>query len=255
MLGPIARVEEAAAYRDKGVVVLALQETIAVSVDLGDSIGVGNTDVVWLDANEHAVLLVRLVDGQIALPLAGLPEQPEVGPRGREGGRDVADAPIAEVRQQVVEHGEQEHRVGRDHDGQEHGEWNWRRAVDVRREPAEAMSIYLFSNITSRSPSDVHTSSAFRRRKQPSTTRGAMGQSQQRHRSRVENPDRALVPRTPSFPRCRRGRVGSLALAWPADGPGGSSETVAKQRVACWGGRGVASPDSESRCPCRVAKW
>jgi hypothetical protein len=121
VLGAIARVEEAAADRDKGVVVLALEEAIAVAVDLRNGICVGNTDVVWLDANQDAVLLVRLVDGQVALPLARLPEQPEVRPRSREGCGDVADAPIAEVWQQVIEDRKQEHRVRCEQHGQEHG--------------------------------------------------------------------------------------------------------------------------------------
>jgi hypothetical protein len=119
MLGAVAGVEETAADGDEGVVVLAvagqllrmlskrvvlpLQHTIAVAVDYGYRFCVCDTDMVWLDPNHLAILLVRIVYGKIAVSFAGLEEQPEICKGCREWSRDVLDLPIANVWQDVVE--------------------------------------------------------------------------------------------------------------------------------------------------------
>src|SRR5690242_9048874 len=104
MLGAVAGVEETAADRDKSVVVLAvvcqllrklqqdvflpLQHSIAVTVDHWNRFGVCYTDVVWLDPDHLAILLVRIVYGKIAVSLASLEEEPEVRKGCREWSRD-----------------------------------------------------------------------------------------------------------------------------------------------------------------------
>ena len=119
MLGAVAGVEETAADGDKCVIVLAvtgqllrmlservvlpLQHAITVAVDYGDRFCVCDTDMVWLDPDHLAILLVRIVDGKIAVSFAGLEEKPEICEGCRERSRYVFDLPIANVWQDIVE--------------------------------------------------------------------------------------------------------------------------------------------------------
>lgn len=94
VLSAVAGVEQTAADRDKGVVVFAvgcqscayismelfasspLQHAIAVAVDDRNRICIRDTNVVWLNPDHLPKFLVRIVDGQVALSLTGLGEQP-----------------------------------------------------------------------------------------------------------------------------------------------------------------------------------
>ena len=66
-------------------------------VDDGDRIGVCNAHVVRLDPDHRPVLLVRIIDGQVAGSLAALEEKPEIGECRWKGRGDVLDLPIAYV--------------------------------------------------------------------------------------------------------------------------------------------------------------
>jgi hypothetical protein len=114
MFRAVPRVEQPAPDAHKRVVVLALEEPVAVPVDMRDRICVRNANVVRLDAHQLAVLRVCGVHCEVPLALPALREQPEVGPRGGEGRGDVADLPVSDVWEEVVEDGEEEERVRRE---------------------------------------------------------------------------------------------------------------------------------------------
>jgi hypothetical protein len=67
------------------------QEAIAVSVYDRDCGGIGDADVVWLDTDQLAILLVGVVNALISLSPPGLQKQPEVGKLGSEWTWDVSD--------------------------------------------------------------------------------------------------------------------------------------------------------------------
>lgn len=102
MLRTISCIEQSPFNAHKRVVVFALQETVAVAVDLRDRICVGNANMVWLDSHKLAILCVRVMDCKVTLALTTLCEKPEVRPCGGEGCGDVANLPIADVGQKVV---------------------------------------------------------------------------------------------------------------------------------------------------------
>jgi hypothetical protein len=83
VLGTIAGIEESSLDGHKDVVVLGLQEAIAVAVDGLDGLVISHGYVIWLYAHELAVLGMRLVDRKISLSLTGLLEQPEIAEGGR----------------------------------------------------------------------------------------------------------------------------------------------------------------------------
>lgn len=74
-----------------------------MAVDLGDGIGIRDTDVVGLNTDELSKLLMRFVDSEEAFPTATLVKKPEVGPSGGKGCRDVANSPVTKVGKQVEE--------------------------------------------------------------------------------------------------------------------------------------------------------
>lgn len=114
----VAGVEEAAADGDEGVVVfterkccqyktsvlvldcliLPLQHPIAMAVDDGNRIRVCDAHVVRLDPDHRPVLLVRIVDGQVAVALTALEEKPEIGECCWKWRGDVFYLPVADVR-------------------------------------------------------------------------------------------------------------------------------------------------------------
>lgn len=110
----VTRVEQPAANRDKRVVVLALEEAIAVAIDVRDSVCVCDADMVRLDAHQGAVFLVCFVHSEITLSASYLEKEPEVCPGGGKGRGDGPDLPAAEVGQEVEEDGDEEDGVGRE---------------------------------------------------------------------------------------------------------------------------------------------
>jgi len=72
----VSRIEQPSTNAHESIVVLALEESIAMPVDLWYRIGVGNTNMVWLNAHQLSVLGVRSVDCEEALPLTALSDQP-----------------------------------------------------------------------------------------------------------------------------------------------------------------------------------
>lgn len=84
-------------------VLLPLQHTVAVTVDHRDCFCVCDADMVWLDPDHLAILLMRIVYRKISVSLARLEEKPEVCESCRERSRNVLDLPIADVRQDIVE--------------------------------------------------------------------------------------------------------------------------------------------------------
>lgn len=97
MLRTIPCVEQPPSDAHKRIVVLALQEAIAVAVDLRYGVCVRNANVMWLYAHELAVLCVRFVDCEVTFALATLYQEPEIRPCGRKGSRDIADLLVPDV--------------------------------------------------------------------------------------------------------------------------------------------------------------
>lgn len=58
------------------------------------------------------MLFVSLIDGDEALALAGLEEQPKIGESSQTGTRNVMQTPALEVRQQVVDSCQTQQNVG-----------------------------------------------------------------------------------------------------------------------------------------------
>lgn len=83
-----------------------------MSVDLRNCIRVRNAHMIWLDSDKGAVFLMCCVHSQVALTLPALPKEPEVREGRREGSRDAAYGPVAQVREQVVEDWNKEDSVG-----------------------------------------------------------------------------------------------------------------------------------------------
>lgn len=103
-----------------------------MAVDQRDCARVGDGDVVRLDADQLAHLLVDVMHGKVAASLAALPQQPEVGKLGGEGCGDVADGLVAQVGQEVVQDGQGQQHPRREEDVENHGGGGdgggWRRA-------------------------------------------------------------------------------------------------------------------------------
>lgn len=93
-----------------------------MTVDDGDRIRVRNAHMVRLDPDHLSILLVCIVDRQVALSTTGLEEKPEIGEGSREWCGDVLDLPVADVWQDIVEHREEEDGVRRKQNRQEHRE-------------------------------------------------------------------------------------------------------------------------------------
>lgn len=70
--------------------------------------------MIWLDANDLAILFMSGIDSEIATPTTGLVHQPEVRERGREGRGHPANCICAEVWQEVVEDWKEENGPGRE---------------------------------------------------------------------------------------------------------------------------------------------
>jgi len=125
VFGTVPSVEQATPDRNEGIIVLALQESVTVAINQWDSVRICDTDVVWLKTNKLAILLVCFVDSEEAFALTALPQEPEVRPRGGEGCRDVANLPVAEVREQVVEDRKEEDRVRRQEECHDRHDGRW----------------------------------------------------------------------------------------------------------------------------------
>jgi hypothetical protein len=102
MFGPIPCVEQATSDTHKRIIVLALEEAVAMPIDLRDGIGVGNANMVGLNAHELPVFGVRVMNSEVALAATTLSEKPEVCKGSGEGRGDGADLPVADIRKQVV---------------------------------------------------------------------------------------------------------------------------------------------------------
>lgn len=76
VFSPVARVEQAAADGHEGVVVVALQEAVAVPVHHRDGARIRDADMVRRDAHQLPVLLVRRVHGEVSSTAPRLVEQP-----------------------------------------------------------------------------------------------------------------------------------------------------------------------------------
>ena len=103
-----------------------------MTVDDGDGIGVSDTDMVGLYPDHLSILLVRIVDGQIALSLTSLEEQPQVRERSGERRGNVLDLPIAEVWQDVVQNWEEDESIWRKEDSEKHRESREQETMKVR---------------------------------------------------------------------------------------------------------------------------
>jgi len=68
-----------------------------MTIDDGNRIRICNAHVVRLDPDHRPVLLVRIVDGQVAVSLTAFEEKPEVGECCWEGRGNVFDLPVADV--------------------------------------------------------------------------------------------------------------------------------------------------------------
>lgn len=95
MFCSVSGIEETSLNADKGIVVLALEETSTVAIDDGDGSWVCDGDVVGLDADDLAVGLVCLVYGEVSSASAALVHEPEVGEGCWEGRGHIADGPVA----------------------------------------------------------------------------------------------------------------------------------------------------------------
>ena len=92
VFGAVAGVKEAAADRDKGVIIVAgacqclflfaterllpLQHSVAVTVDDLNRVGVRDTDMVWLYPDHLPVSFMRVVHSQVAFSPTSLEKQP-----------------------------------------------------------------------------------------------------------------------------------------------------------------------------------
>lgn len=101
---------------------LRLQKAIPVSIDQRHSRIIGNGNMLRRNANKLAILLVGSVDGQKALTLARLQEQPQIGKRSQTRGRDVVEAPLLQIRKQEVNSQQAAKQVGGGFDGNQHDE-------------------------------------------------------------------------------------------------------------------------------------
>ena len=70
-----------------------------MAVDNGDSIRVGNGDLVRRDPNQFAVLCVCFVYSQVPATQTALVQIPKVGELGQERSGDILDGPIPHVRE------------------------------------------------------------------------------------------------------------------------------------------------------------
>ena len=113
MFRAIPRVEQTASYRHESIIVLAFQEPVAVTVDLWDSVRICDTDVMRLQANKFSVLLVCFMNGEIAFPEPALVQEPKICPGGWEWRWNVANLPVADVREDVEDYREEEYGVRR----------------------------------------------------------------------------------------------------------------------------------------------
>ena len=68
-----------------------------MAIDNLNRIAIGDRNMIRLNPNNLAVLLVSSIDGEVAPPATGLVHEPEVGEGGGEGGGDVSDGICAEV--------------------------------------------------------------------------------------------------------------------------------------------------------------
>ena len=84
-----------------------------MSINDRNRVRVRNTDVVRLNPDNFAIILVRLIDGKVAAPSAALVHEPEVGEGSKEGAMDMAERRSAQVGKEVVEEWEEEDGVGR----------------------------------------------------------------------------------------------------------------------------------------------
>lgn len=99
----IPRVEKSTLDANESIVVLALQESISVPVDLRNRVRICDANVVRLYTHEFSILGMCGVYSEIAFSLTALSKEPEVREGGGEGRGDVADLPVSDVWEEVVE--------------------------------------------------------------------------------------------------------------------------------------------------------
>jgi hypothetical protein len=102
MFRPIPRIEQTSSNTHKRVIVFALEEAVTVPIYLRDSIGVGNTDVVRLNAHELPVFGMCVMNGKETFAATALSEKPEICEGSREGRGDGTYLPVSDIRQKIV---------------------------------------------------------------------------------------------------------------------------------------------------------
>ena len=85
-----------------------------------DSIRIGDRDVMRLDPQQLAVLLMEIMDRTIPLAPSTLVEQPQIAEARREWRRDVVQIPSLQVRQDVEGDGNEEEGVRREEEREDH---------------------------------------------------------------------------------------------------------------------------------------
>lgn len=98
-----------------------------MSVDEGHGSIIGDGYLCGRNPDELAILLVGRIDGQEALTLAGLNQQPEVGESGKAGTGDIVQTPALEVGSQEVGQGQAHDDIGRGVEREQHGRRSWPR--------------------------------------------------------------------------------------------------------------------------------
>jgi hypothetical protein len=93
-----------------------------MAVNHRNSIRICNADVIGLYPDQCSILLVRSIDREISLALSALEEQPKVGKGSSEWAWDIADLPITQVWEDVVEDWNKENDVWRQEVCEKHGE-------------------------------------------------------------------------------------------------------------------------------------
>ena len=118
------------------MVYIRLEEPISVTIDGRDGGVIGDGGMIRCNADNPALLLVRIVDSQETATIASLQEQPEVRPSSQTGAGDIGQTPALQVRDQVIggKEGHQEvSPVGREQISYHRGDWDCQQAFIVHR--------------------------------------------------------------------------------------------------------------------------
>lgn len=99
---------------------IRFKEPSSVAIDNGNSIRVGNGDLVRRDPHQFAVLCVCFVDGQVSATQTALVQIPEVCELGQERSGDILNRPIAHVREDEEEQRQRQQRPRGEEQRQEH---------------------------------------------------------------------------------------------------------------------------------------